>query len=141
MRAKYAILHKILSYLSENLQFFPTLKILDMRDTNVYASVSDAVDGSGKLPHAFLSTTFVSRNYPIPENPQEMIALGERGANEELVATAIAGVINIARSRHKSLEDLKAEVLADDNLLDLVQRRRLCDILAAAWEIELKIKN
>lgn len=112
-----------------------------MRDTNIYSSVSDAVDGSGKLPQDFLSTTLVPRNYPIPENPQEMIALGQQGVNEELVATAIAGVINIARSRYKSLEDLKAEVLADDNLLDLVQRRRLCDILAEAWEMELKIEN
>lgn len=73
-------------------------------------------------------------NYPIPTNPQEMIALRQQPLNEELVASAIAGVIQIARSRSQSLEDLKAEVLADDNLLDLAQRRWLSEIVAQAWE-------
>jgi len=73
-------------------------------------------------------------NYPIPTNPQEMIALRQQPLNEELVASAIAGVVQIARSRSQSLEDLKAEVLADDNLLDLAQRRWLSEIVAEAWE-------
>ncbi|WP_341734886.1 hypothetical protein [Microcoleus sp. EPA2] len=73
-------------------------------------------------------------NYPIPTNPQEMIALRQQPLNEELVATAIAGVVNIARSRSQSLDELKAEVLADDNLLDLSQRLWLSDIVAQAWE-------
>jgi hypothetical protein len=59
-------------------------------------------------------------NYPIPTNPQEMIALRQQPLNEELVATAIAGV--------------KAEVLADDNILDLSQRLWLSDIVTQAWE-------
>ncbi|MCY7381440.1 MAG: hypothetical protein LH628_02405 [Microcoleus sp. CAN_BIN18] len=73
-------------------------------------------------------------NYPIPTNPQEMIALRQHPLNEELVASAIAGVIQIARSRAQSLDELKAEVLADDNLLDLAQRRWLSEIVAEAWE-------
>ncbi|MEG4575021.1 hypothetical protein QUA56_20365 [Microcoleus sp. N3A4] len=73
-------------------------------------------------------------NYPIPTNPQEMIALRQQPLNEELVASAIAGVIQIARSRSQSLDDLKAEVLADDNILDLSQRLWLSDIVTQAWE-------
>jgi len=73
-------------------------------------------------------------NYPIPTNPQEMIALRQQPLNEELVASAIAGVIQIARSRSQSLDELKAEVLADDNLLDLAQRLWLSEIVAEAWE-------
>ena len=73
-------------------------------------------------------------NYPIPLNPQEIIQLGQRPVNEELIATAIAGVVQIARSRGQSLEDLTAEVLADDCLLDRDSRRRLSDIVAQAWQ-------
>ena len=73
-------------------------------------------------------------NYPIPVNPQEIIQLGQRPVNEELIATAIAGVVQIARSRGQSLEDLTAEVLADDSLLDRDSRRRLSAIVAQAWQ-------
>lgn len=72
-------------------------------------------------------------NYPIPRNLQDMIALRQQPVNEEVVATAIAGVILIARAREQSLEDLTAEVLADDNILDLAQRRLLSDIVSQAW--------
>jgi hypothetical protein len=73
-------------------------------------------------------------NYPIPTNPQEMIALRQQPLNEELVASAIAGVVQIARSRCQSLDELKAELLADDNILDLGQRRWLSDVVAQVWE-------
>ena len=73
-------------------------------------------------------------NYPIPTNPQEMIALRQQPLNEELVASAIAGVIQIARSRSQSLDELKAELLTDDNLLDLTQRLWLSEIVAQAWD-------
>jgi len=43
-------------------------------------------------------------------------------------------VVQIARSQSQSLDELKAEVLADDNLLDLPQRLWLSDIVAQAWE-------
>ena len=73
-------------------------------------------------------------NYPIPTTSQEMMALRQQPVSEELVATAIAGVIKIARSRQQSLEDLKAEVLADDNLLNWEQRLWLSDLVTHAWQ-------
>lgn len=73
-------------------------------------------------------------NYPIPANPEEVVALQQRSIDEEIVAAAIAGVIQISRSEGKSLEQLTAEVLADDSLLDLQQRRWLKEVVAQAWE-------
>ncbi|HEY9798439.1 MAG TPA: hypothetical protein V6D30_22595 [Leptolyngbyaceae cyanobacterium] len=72
-------------------------------------------------------------NYPIPANPQEIVALRQKPVDEELVAAAIAGVIQIARQEGQSLDDLTAEVLAEDSLLDQAQRRWLSDIVAHAW--------
>lgn len=73
-------------------------------------------------------------NYPIPASPQEIAELRQKPVDEELVAAAIAGVIIISRSQGKSLEQLTAEVLADDSLLDQQQRRWLKDVVAQAWE-------
>ncbi len=73
-------------------------------------------------------------NYPIPANPQEIVALRQKPIDEELVAAAIAGVIQIARQAGQSLDDLTAEVLAEDSLLDQAQRRWLSDIVAQAWK-------
>ena len=73
-------------------------------------------------------------NYPIPASPQEIVALRQNPVNEELVAAAIAGVIKIVRAQGQSLEQLTAQVLADDSLLDLEQRRWLSELVAQAWE-------
>ena len=73
-------------------------------------------------------------NYPIPTSPQEMIALRQQPVSDELVATALAGVIKIARSRQQSLEVLKAEVLADDSLLNREQRLWLSELVTQAWQ-------
>lgn len=73
-------------------------------------------------------------NYPIPANPEEVMALKEKSIDEEIIAAAIAGVIQISRSEGKSLEQLTAEVLADDSLLDMQQRRWLKEVVAQAWE-------
>lgn len=73
-------------------------------------------------------------NYPIPANPQEIAALQQKPVDEELVAAAIAGVIQIARQQGQSLADLTAEVLAEDSWLDPAQRRWLSDIVRQAWE-------
>jgi hypothetical protein len=73
-------------------------------------------------------------HYPIPVSPQEIVALRNQPVSEELVVAAIAGVVNIARSQGRSLEELTAEVLADDRLLDWESRRWLCDIVAQAWK-------
>ena len=73
-------------------------------------------------------------NYPIPANPQEVVALRQKPIDEELVAAAIAGVIQIARQQGQSLDELTAEVLAEDGCLDPAQRRWLSDIVKQAWE-------
>lgn len=73
-------------------------------------------------------------NYPIPASSQEIVALRQKPVDEELVAAAIAGVIQIARSQGQSLDDLTAEVLQEDTVLDQVQRRWLSDLVAQAWK-------
>lgn len=73
-------------------------------------------------------------NYPIPANPQEIVALRQKPVDEELVAAAITGVIQIARSQGQSLDDLTAEVLEEDSLLDQAQRLWLSDIVTQAWK-------
>lgn len=73
-------------------------------------------------------------NYPIPANPQEVVALRQKSVDTELIAAAIAGVIQVARSKGQSLHELMAEVMIDDSLLDVQQRRWLSEIIAIAWE-------
>ncbi|MDX2242008.1 MAG: hypothetical protein NW224_15085 [Leptolyngbyaceae cyanobacterium bins.302] len=73
-------------------------------------------------------------NYPIPASPQEVVALRQETINEELIASAIVGVIQVARSNGQSLDELKTEILADDALLDLQQRRWLSEVVAVAWQ-------
>ena len=73
-------------------------------------------------------------NYPIPHSPEEIVNLRQNPVDEELVAAAIAGVIKIVRSQGQSLEELTAQVLADDQMLDKQQRRWLSQVVAQAWE-------
>lgn len=73
-------------------------------------------------------------NYPIPANTEEILALRNRPIDEEIIATAIAGVIQIARHQGQSLEDLTAQVLNDDRVLDPLQRKKLSDLVTQAWE-------
>lgn len=76
-------------------------------------------------------------NYPIPATIEEIEALKENPINEELIAAAIAGVVQIAHSQGQTLEELTAEVLAEDHWLDPSQRRWLSDIVAQAWQLLL----
>jgi hypothetical protein len=73
-------------------------------------------------------------NYPIPDSPQEIFALRQQPIDEELVASAIAGVIKIVRAQGQSLEELTAQLLADDPLLNQQQRRWLSQLVAQSWE-------
>ena len=73
-------------------------------------------------------------HYPIPDSPQEVVALRQQPIDEELVAAAIAGVIRIVRAQGQSLEELTAQLLADDPLLDQQQRRWLSKLVAQSWE-------
>ncbi len=72
-------------------------------------------------------------DYPIPASTEEILALRNNSVNEEIVARAIAGVINIARQQGQSLEELIAGVLKDDCLLDLDRRKWLSELVAQAW--------
>lgn len=72
--------------------------------------------------------------YPIPTNAREIAALETQPVSAEIVAAAIAGTIQLARSQGQTLEDLTAEVLADDGLLDLAQRRWLSHLVEQTWE-------
>jgi len=72
-------------------------------------------------------------HYPIPASPQEIIDLRQNPVNEELVAAVIAGTIKIVSAEGQSLEYLTAQLLADDSLLDIQQRRWLSDVVANAW--------
>lgn len=72
--------------------------------------------------------------YPIPTNSEEIAALRHRPVDDAVVAAAIAGVIRLARSQGRSLEDLTAEVMADDRLLEPQLRQRLSELVAHAWK-------
>jgi hypothetical protein len=73
-------------------------------------------------------------NYPIPLDPQGISALRQKNVNEELIATAIVGVVMIARSSGQSLDQLQAEVLADDALLDTQNRHWLSELVVETWK-------
>ncbi|MEO3707109.1 hypothetical protein [Trichormus azollae] len=73
-------------------------------------------------------------NYPIPDSLQEIFALRQQPVDEELVAAVIAGVVKLVRAQGQSLEELTAEVLEDDLVLDRQQRRWLSKLVAQAWE-------
>ena len=72
-------------------------------------------------------------HYPIPVSPEEILALRDHPVNEELIALAIAGIVRLARLRGQSLDDLTAEVLEEDPLLDVVQRNWLSKMVSQAW--------
>ncbi len=72
-------------------------------------------------------------NYPIPATPSE-ITSSQKPVTEEVILSAIAGVIFDARSQGRSLEDVLSEVMADDALLDADQRRCLRDLVAQVWD-------
>ena len=69
----------------------------------------------------------------IPTSPEEIDALRFAAPDEEALAVAIFGTIRIARDQGRSLEDLTAEVLTEDSLLDLVQRDWLSRMVTQAW--------
>jgi hypothetical protein len=73
-------------------------------------------------------------NYPIPASPQEIAALRKKPVTEELVAIAIAGVVQMAQTNGQSLDELTAELLAEDSLLDRSQRQWLCDLVSHGWQ-------
>lgn len=73
-------------------------------------------------------------NYPMPAHTSEGGGLQQKFVDEERIAAAIVGVVAMARSNGQTLEDLIAEVLVDDALLDFQQRQRLSEIIVMAWK-------
>ena len=73
-------------------------------------------------------------NYPIPNTPEEIAALRQRPVDEEMIAAVIAGIIRMAHAQGQSLDDLTEEILAEDPILDQVQRRWLSQLLTNAWQ-------
>jgi hypothetical protein len=72
--------------------------------------------------------------YRIPTTRAEVLELRTLRPDEALIATAIAGVIQVSRSEGKSLDDLTAELLTDDSLLDASQRYLLSQVVSQAWQ-------
>jgi hypothetical protein len=56
-----------------------------------------------------------------------------QSVSEDHIASAIVSVIETARAKGQSLEDVLAELRADDALLDPKLRYLLSDIVAQAW--------
>lgn len=72
--------------------------------------------------------------YSIPTNYEELRALRQKSVNEELVAAAICGTIQIARDRGQSLDEIRTEVLEDCGHLNPEQRQWLSEIVGHAWQ-------
>jgi hypothetical protein len=72
-------------------------------------------------------------NYPIPDTPEEIANLRQSKVNEEIVASAIAGLIKMMRAQGQTLEDLIAQLLEEDSVLDRQQRRWLTHMVTQAW--------
>lgn len=60
--------------------------------------------------------------------------LTDNQVSPQLVAEAIAFVVDTARNQGQTLDDLIAEILAEDPILDQAQRRWLSNIIIQAWE-------
>lgn len=74
-------------------------------------------------------------DYPIPANTEEMLALKNGAVNEEVIATAIAGVVQMARQQGQSIEQLTESILQDDRVLDPERRKWLSQMIIQAWNI------
>ena len=79
-------------------------------------------------------------NDSIPVTTEEILALGQSSVSEDIIAVAIAAVVNMALRQGQSLEEIQEQVLQDDSILDLLQRRWLVDLVPRAWEL-LSVSN
>jgi hypothetical protein len=73
-------------------------------------------------------------NYPISSSTSQSIFV-QQPVTEELILSAIAAVVVEARSQGRSLEEVRAEVMTDDSLLDDQQRYWLSEAVAQVWEV------
>ena len=80
-------------------------------------------------------------DYPIPANAEEILQLKNSSVNEEIIVTAIAGVVQIARQQGQSLEELIDGILQDDRVLDLDRRQWLSELIIQTWNVLPHKKN
>jgi hypothetical protein len=74
-------------------------------------------------------------NYPISANAKGVASRTVKvNIDAAMIGRALAAAVESARTQGQSLDDLKAEVMADDALLDAADRRWLRDIVAKAWD-------
>ncbi|MDB9495790.1 hypothetical protein PN441_11900 [Spirulina major CS-329] len=73
-------------------------------------------------------------NYPIPRSPEEIRAFQKQPIDEEMVAAAIAGVVEIYRAQGKSVDQIQSDILTDHQLLNPKQRQWLSEVLTQAWQ-------
>ncbi|BAZ44400.1 hypothetical protein NIES4102_14090 [Chondrocystis sp. NIES-4102] len=72
-------------------------------------------------------------DYPIPASIEEISKLGKSSVNIETIVSAIASVVQLARQQGQSLEELTANILQDDRVLDLERRKWLSDLITQVW--------
>lgn len=71
----------------------------------------------------------------IPATHQEILALRQGNTvSAEVVAIAIAGVIQVARLEGRSLADVTAELLEEDPFLPHCDRVWLSELVASVWQ-------
>jgi hypothetical protein len=71
----------------------------------------------------------------IAPNTDQKSALKNSVVNEEVIASAIAGVVQMARQQQQSLEQLTESILRDDRVLDPERRKWLSQMIIQAWKI------
>jgi hypothetical protein len=71
----------------------------------------------------------------ISTNTEQKSALKNSVVNEEVIASAIAGVVQMARQQQQSLEQLTESILRDDRVLDPERRKWLSQMIIQAWNI------
>jgi hypothetical protein len=71
----------------------------------------------------------------IPTNTEKKSALKKSVVNEEVIASAIASVVQMARQQQQSLEQLTESILRDDRVLDPERRKWLSQMIIQAWNI------
>jgi len=71
----------------------------------------------------------------ISTNTEQKSALKNSVVNEEVIASALAGVVQMARQQQQSLEQLTESILRDDRVLDPERRKWLSQMIVQAWNI------
>jgi hypothetical protein len=71
----------------------------------------------------------------ISTNTEQKSALKNSVVNEEVIASAIASVVQMARQQQQSLEQLTESILRDDRILDPERRKWLSQMIIQAWNI------